>query len=415
MKSAQIPTIPGSRGRLRALSVRTACLLTLAFWQAVWTHAEAGPGEPDAVVLLDQREFRIVNRDRAVLKVQRRIRVNREAGSRLAKVVIWENAFARCRNISGRILNANGKVFRELERSEIEKANLSPSSVLYNDVTSYTFDLRSAAYPYTIEYAYEVNHESLFFWPSWHPQEDFPVRRAVYRLVLKEDIDYAVRKVGLDIEPSAGIEKGSRILTWELADIEPMVEEPAMPPEAQEQLALHFAPKQFRVGKYPGSFATWEDFAGWYRRLTADKYTLPQEAQESIRSLVAATDDPRRKVEALYAHLQDHTRYVAIELGIGGWQPYSAASTYTNRYGDCKDLSTLMVSMLAEVGIEAYPALVLIRSGGVVARDFPSNQFNHCITFVPMDRDTLWLECTADHIAAGEIPADIAGLLTSPF
>ncbi len=100
---------------------------------------------------------------------------------------------------------------------------------------------------------------------------------------------------------------------------------------------------------------------------------------------------------------------MSINLGIDGWQPYSAELVYINRYGDCKDLSTFMMTMLKEAGISAYPALVRTRDNGVLIKGFPSNQFTHVITVVPLQNDTLWLECTADLLPAGELPFNVEG------
>ena len=68
-----------------------------------------------------------------------------------------------------------------------------------------------------------------------------------------------------------------------------------------------------------------------------------------------------------------------------------------------------MVTMLNEAGIQAYPALTRTRDNGPLISDFPSNQFNHVIGFVPLSADTIWLECTADLVPAGELPSSVEG------
>ncbi len=90
------------------------------------------------------------------------------------------------------------------------------------------------------------------------------------------------------------------------------------------------------------------------------------------------------------------TRYVSIQVGIGGYQPFEASMVDQTGYGDCKALSNYMVSMLALVGIEANYAL--INAGHDEPKwdvDFPSAHFNHATVFVPNKSDTIWLECTS--------------------
>jgi hypothetical protein len=174
-------------------------------------------------------------------------------------------------------------------------------------------------------------------------------------------------------------------------------------------MALLFAASQFALEDYQGSNVSWSDLAGWYNGLTIGRYVLPPEARQQVSRLITGLGSDKQKTQALYAFLQSYTRYVAIALGVGGWQPHSAQYVFENRYGDCKDLSTFLIALLAEAGIKGYPALTLTRNKGIVFKDFPSNQFNHCLIFVPLRNDTLWFDGTAKFIAAGDLPAGVEG------
>ncbi|MEM7351375.1 MAG: transglutaminase domain-containing protein [Acidobacteriota bacterium] len=130
---------------------------------------------------------------------------------------------------------------------------------------------------------------------------------------------------------------------------------------------------------------SWEGVGRWYSELLR---TVPRGAapvRTLARELIAGQDTPRQRLEALLTFLRKKVRYVAVEIGIGGFRPSSPEDVLSRKWGDCKDKSLLLIDLLAEAGIEAYP--VLINSGRTLRTDpeFPSHIFNHLIVAVPAD------------------------------
>jgi hypothetical protein len=121
----------------------------------------------------------------------------------------------------------------------------------------------------------------------------------------------------------------------------------------------------------------------------------------------------RQKIEALAAFARQDVRYVAVEVGIGGYRPAAPEDTLTRRWGDCKDKSVLLVDLLAAAGIEAYPALIRLAPKGRVDADFPSpDEFNHVVVAVPVTG----LETTADDpVSDGFLFIDATETLGSAF
>lgn len=159
---------------------------------------------------------------------------------------------------------------------------------------------------------------------------------------------------------------------------------------------------EFSMDGMDGDMSTWAGFGNWLARLNRDQDKLNEKAVSEIRNLIAGETDQMTIIKKLYKYLQGSTRYVSIQLGIGGWKPLSAQYVHENKYGDCKALSIYMKALLKTAGIDSY--YTVLRAGKnarSINENIVSNQFNHAILMVPVHQDTLFLECTSDHDPAG--------------
>ncbi|HEY0781631.1 MAG TPA: DUF3857 domain-containing protein [Thermoanaerobaculia bacterium] len=151
---------------------------------------------------------------------------------------------------------------------------------------------------------------------------------------------------------------------------------PLAPGWADERAVLRFA---------WGAASTWPDVGRWYQGLVG---ALPQDAalQAKARELAGSRKTPRERLAALLAFLRHDVRYVAVEVGIGGYRPSPPQQVLERRWGDCKDKALLLVSLLREVGIEAYPVLILSSDDERIDGQFPAaTQFNHAIVALPSE------------------------------
>src|SRR5260370_28762415 len=89
------------------------------------------------------------------------------------------------------------------------------------------------------------------------------------------------------------------------------------------------------------------------------------EIKQKTAALAASAPSQLQNMRTLAQFVQHDIRYVAIELGIGGWQPHPASDVFTHRSGDCKDKATLMRSMLRELGVASYYVVINTQRGSV--------------------------------------------------
>ncbi|HSN85968.1 MAG TPA: DUF3857 and transglutaminase domain-containing protein [Thermoanaerobaculia bacterium] len=134
-----------------------------------------------------------------------------------------------------------------------------------------------------------------------------------------------------------------------------------------------------------GPERTWQDVGRWYDELLKPVPRQAEAVRKKARELTAAPGGgtPRESLAALLAYTARQVRYVAVEVGIGGYRPTPPAEVLGLQWGDCKGKAVLLVDLLREAGIEAYPALIFSARSDRIDPDFPSPfQFNHMIVAV---------------------------------
>jgi len=171
------------------------------------------------------------------------------------------------------------------------------------------------------------------------------------------------------------------------------------------------APIRFEYCGTTGTMNSWSDFGKWISQLIENRDQLPPARQNEIIERIKGMKDTTQIVRTLYEMMQKRTRYVGIQLGIGGFQPFPAETVDKVGYGDCKALSNYMKAILKVAEIRAeYTVAGAAPSQGITMTDFPTaNQLNHVILCVPLKNDTIWLECTSQTDPCGYLSRSTAG------
>ena len=261
------------------------------------------------------------------------------------------------------------------------------------------------SYPYTIEFEYERVLKGGYYhaYPDWYIQHyNRSVQESSFTINLPDDFEFYYKALNVDIEPKIGESGGRKLYNWTVKDLPAIKYEPYGPVQSAILPRILFSPHQFYFAGYRGSMASWKEYGQFMNALYEGRDELPKELLLEIKELTSTAQTNREKIDILYQYMQENMRYVSVQLGIGGWQPFDANYVSKNKYGDCKALTNFMKAMLKAVDIKAYP--VLIKNGRIryeITEDYATPQFNHVILHIPSE--DYWLECTSQNYPANYI------------
>jgi len=343
---------------------------------------------------------------KAVCKEKRSYKILNEKGIDHAFFSVQCSAGETLTHFTGNVSSTDGQILRKIKLNDLKKTELSDA--LATDYYTLYYDYTPATYPIIITYEWEVSYTKGFFrLPPFCPQEGYgtEVEHAAYKASLPQSVGCRYKVC----HSATTVSQDSLTTRAEMNHLAAMKEEPLSKDWAESMPMIYFAPKNFEYDGTTGNFTTWNDLAKWQWQLISTQQTLSTDIKSKIHALTDICTTPRSKLAVLYKFLEQSTRYVSIQLGIGGFQPMAASEVAQKGFGDCKGLTNYMHSMLAEAGIPSNYVIVNT-DHRTIFHDYPSlEQFNHAILMVPMDKDTVWMECTAPSLPLGYIHSRIAG------
>lgn len=302
-----------------------------------------------------------------------------------------------------RLEDQDGNIIRKLKKNEIKDRSFISSISLYEDDFVKYFDLKHDQFPYRIFYVSWIHYaKSLNIVDIDHARTKTPVHSStlIVEVPIKDSIRYKYENVE---SPKTAVQNRFRKYIWKYGYIPPSSADIYRLDKDLKAPSIHIVPLHFKYGE-AGSFESWKSFGNWIFRLNKNKDKLPAEECQRIDNLLRNTHSQKQKVEILYRYLQDYTRYINVSIKLGGLQTYPASYVCNNKYGDCKALTNYLQSMLKYAGIPSY--YTLVEAGTKISEldvNFPSQAFNHVILTVPLEEDTVFLECTDKNIPFGYI------------
>ncbi|MBN2572313.1 MAG: DUF3857 domain-containing protein [Ignavibacteriales bacterium] len=318
-----------------------------------------------------------------------------------------EELSARTIRVDGSIIDIDSKDFYYAKGQ-------TEGSTFYTDRESVKFTFPGAEKNCIIEYTYRIRKEFPFVMDSWYIQGYDPILYNEYKLILPVIVLDPINGAGWqwrykvynyklnqpeqleNINPGDMRSTQSVTFKWAVKNIKPFRPEKLMP---------HFSEYISYVKFAPSEWESWNNISEWYYKY----YFKPQlkitpKIKQKAEDLTIGCPDEKSKIEKLFSFVQN-LRYISIALGDGNIRPNEPEQVLFNEYGDCKDKSTLLISLLQSLNIKAKPVLVRTANYGDIDKDFPNWNFNHMIVNVEAsDGKKLWLDPTVQYCPINEIP-----------
>lgn len=335
----------------------------------------------------------------------------------LSKINAYENR--NVKSIDAILYDAMGFEVKNFKRKDFKEIALSDGAIITDNKRTF-LDFTPTQYPFTIVYESEIADSNTAFIPSWYPIEEglVGIEKYVFQISCPAELGLRYKEYNLDGWEIKKEETANGIV-FKTANITALRDESYSPSGSKFLPHVMFGIERFNLEGVEGEARTWENFSAWsYNNLLSGANELSDATKERIKVLVGDEKDPLKKAAIVYKYMQDKTRYVGIQLGIGGWRPMKAKDVDRLGYGDCKALTNYTRCLLEAVGVPAVYAVVFGNENKLdLEQDFVSMQGNHVILAIPNGSDYVWLECTSQKNPfgfLGDFTDDRLALLVKP-
>jgi transglutaminase-like putative cysteine protease len=348
------------------------------------TPVPSQDADVEAVQLLFDVSLKVTPDGKMLRRVRSAFRLLRQSGESRALLAVHYNAWNRVKDMQGWTIPVSGKSYEARFKEAIETAVQGVNdSTLVSDARTKLLQIPGAHPGDTFGYEYEVEENGLMLADIFDFQDTIPVLLARYALELPPG--WTMTPIWTNHATVQPVQSAPQKWQWTLRDLPPIVLESYMPSwqGVAGTLYMAFSPP----GAAP-ELASWQGIAAWSAKLTQERRAVSPEIRARVAELVKGKATSLERLLALATFVQQDIRYVAIELGIGGFQPHAAAEVFANRFGDCKDKSNLLSVMLAEVGIPSMLLLINTDRTEVRTDTPPGLRFNHAVLAVQLPMDT---------------------------
>lgn len=352
----------------------------------------------NAVVRLDQKDIKIISQRAMVITEKRVVTILNEYGLSNINAVEYYDKNRKIKRIEATVYNGLGVLIKSLKRKDFKDVSVGDGFSVFTDNRMLYFDYTPVSYPFTVVYESEIETSNTAFLPNWAPFDDYYIssEKRIFNFTYPTALGFDYKETNFSDKYKIVKEENEGFISYTADTIKALKWEENNPEFSKLVPLVYMRVQKFNLEGVDGEAKNWKDFGKWYYDtllLNTDELSL--ETQSKVKELIGSETDSRTIAKIIYHFVQQKTRYVSIQVGIGGFKPMLAKDVDRLGYGDCKALVNYTRSLLKVAGVTSY--YTIVHSGAnkkSLHDDFASVQGNHIILAVPYKDDFIWLECT---------------------
>lgn len=354
----------------------------------------------NAVKRLSAMDINILSQKEMTISATETVTVLNELGLSSLELTEYYNKNRRITKIEATAYDAFGKELKTYKRKDFKDYSAVDGGTLFSDTRLMHLDYIPISYPFTIVFHTEIETSNTAFIPSWSPKDRYltSTENASIAITYQPELKLKLKEVNFSDKYPVQKKQTDTSISYTAKNLVAKKREEMSPGFADVFPMIYFALENFQLENVNGNASNWQEFGKWYyNSLLADTDEIPEETQVKIKQLVGNEKSPIEIAKIVYKYVQEKTRYVSIQVGIGGWKPMLAKDVDKLGYGDCKALTNYTRALLKTVGITSYFTLVYAGANETkdLQDDFASVQGNHAILTLAIDNKLIWLECTS--------------------
>jgi hypothetical protein len=307
--------------------------------------------------------------------------------------------FIKIEDIEGEVYDQSGKKTKAFRNKDITDVVAYDGSTIADDARKKIINFENNVYPFTLHLKIKYKYKTLFYpiSDSYYNGKNSFTKLYTISYDLPDNIDYNITIKNTNDNFTEKKVANRIVKEFRKENLGPFKHEVLEKSFDQIFPYIYLTFSTIEYGEYKSVINNWRDYGDFIYKLNNGRDILPLTEIKKVEEIIANISDTKEKIQKLYEYMQSKTRYISIQLGIGGHQPAPAVDVSNLGYGDCKGLSNYMYSLLKVAGIKSNYIVILAgpEYQGKTYNEGLLPKFNHAILAVPLEQDTIWLECTS--------------------